>query len=141
MLPLLTLLVAAPQVTLAPHEAERRVDIVVDGKPFTSYIWPQTLAKPVLWPLRTAGGTAITRGFPPGPKEDHPHHVGFWFNYGEVDGIDYWGNSEDLRKKEPGRKLGTIVHKAIRSAKGDALAVASDWVRPDGQVALKEETR
>jgi len=36
-------------VDVVKHEAERRVDITVGGKPFTSYIWPTTLKKPVLW--------------------------------------------------------------------------------------------
>src|SRR5690349_4980594 len=77
---------AAPDkgVTVVPNEAARRVDVFVDGQPFTSYIWPDTLKKPVLFPLRTASGTMITRGFPldprPGERTDHPHHVGLWLN-------------------------------------------------------------
>ena len=31
-------------VTIAPHAADRRVDVLVDGQPFTSYIWPSRLA-------------------------------------------------------------------------------------------------
>jgi hypothetical protein len=56
----------------------------VDGAPFTAYIYPDNLKKPVLYPLRTATGRAVTRGFPleprPGERADHPHHVGLWFN-------------------------------------------------------------
>src|ERR1022692_2411971 len=77
-------------VTVVPNEAARRVDVLVDGQPFTSYIWPDTLKKPVLFPLRTASGTIITRGYPleprPGERTDHPHHVGLWFNYENVNG-------------------------------------------------------
>ena len=75
-------------------QAERRVDITVDGAPFTSYIFPETLKKPVLFPLQTAEGHTITRGFPleprPGERVDHPHHVGLWFNHGDVNGFDFW---------------------------------------------------
>ncbi|PYT53264.1 MAG: hypothetical protein DMG43_09420 [Acidobacteria bacterium] len=49
-------------IRVTPDEAANRVDISIDGKPFTSYIWPEKLAKPVLYPLRTAKGTVITRG-------------------------------------------------------------------------------
>ena len=42
------------QVTV--KEADRRVDVTVDGQPFTSYVWPTTLKKPVLYPIRTAKG-------------------------------------------------------------------------------------
>ena len=67
-------------VQVVKHESDRRVDILVGGKPFTSYIWPTTLKKPVLYPLRTAKGTLVTRGFPldprPGERVDHPHRPG-----------------------------------------------------------------
>src|SRR5262245_37179295 len=75
-------------VQVIAKEAERRVDVLIGGKPFTAYIWPTTLKKPVLYPIRTAQGTPVTRGFPleprPGERVDHPHHVGLWFNYGNV---------------------------------------------------------
>ena len=70
----------AKGIQVVADESGKRVDITIDGKPFTSYIWPDTLKKPVLYPIRTAAGTLVTRGFPldPRPRErfDHPHHVG-----------------------------------------------------------------
>src|SRR5260370_38893602 len=78
-------------VTVSVNEQARRLDIAIDRQPFTSYIWPRTLKKPVLYPLRTAKGTIVTRGFPleqrPGERVDHPHHAGLWFNYENVNGI------------------------------------------------------
>src|SRR6266571_4787522 len=56
------------RIRLTPDEAANRVDISIDGKPFTSYIWPATLKKPVLYPLRTARGTIVTRGYPLEPR-------------------------------------------------------------------------
>jgi hypothetical protein len=139
---------AGKGVEVTVKEADRRVDITVDGQPFTSYIWPTSLKKPVLYPIRTAMGTLVTRGFPldprPGERVDHPHHVGLWFNYGDVNGIDFWNNSDAIG---PDRKdkMGTIVHKAITAARGGAtegvLEVDSDWVMPDGSVILKEHTK
>src|SRR6266851_1633557 len=71
---------AVLQVDVVPHEALRRVDITVDGKPFTSYIYPTTLKKPTLYPVRSASGTVVTRGWPleprPGERVDHPHQGG-----------------------------------------------------------------
>src|SRR5215213_8080239 len=64
-------------VEVIPKETDRRVDILVGGKPFTSYVWPTTLKKPVLFPLRSANGVVVTRGYPleprPGERVDHPH--------------------------------------------------------------------
>ena len=84
-------------VRLVKNEASRRVDVFVDGQPFTSYVWPEKLKVPVLYPLRTAQGTIVTRGFPleprTGERVDHPHHAGLWLNYGNVNGVDFWNNS------------------------------------------------
>ena len=33
----------------------------MNGQPFTSYIWPDTLKKPVLFPIRTAKGFQILK--------------------------------------------------------------------------------
>src|SRR5262245_42840788 len=100
-----------PPVQVIPNAAARRVDITIDGKPFTSYIWPTTLKKPVLYPLRTAKGTIVTRGFPLEPRQgervDHPHHVGLWFNHGDVNGLDFWNNSDAI-PPEQAPKMGTI---------------------------------
>ena len=97
-------------VSVVPNEARRRVDIFVDGQPFTSYIWPETLKKPVLYPLNSDDGTPVTRGFPmeprPGERVDHPHHVGLWFNYGDVNGVDFWNNSTALTPQEQSKKIG-----------------------------------
>ncbi len=79
------------RVTVAVNEQARRVDVSIDGQPFTSYVWPTTLKKPVLYPLHTAKGTIVTRGFPlephAGERIDHPHHAGLWFNYENVNGM------------------------------------------------------
>ena len=93
-------------VKVVANEGARRVDVTVDGQPFTSYIWPDTIKKPVLYPLRTAMGTPITRGYPleprAGERTDHPHQVGLWLNYGDVNGYDFWNNSEAIKPEERG---------------------------------------
>jgi hypothetical protein len=134
-------------VRIVKNEASRRVDIFVDGQPFTSYVWPETLKVPVLYPLRTSRGTIVTRGFPleprPGERVDHPHHAGFWMNYGNVNGVDFWNNSVTL-PLERQSKMGTVVHHRITSAIGGKdrgeLKVESDWVMPDGKPILREVT-
>lgn len=134
-------------VQVVANEAGRRVDILIDGRPFTSYIWPETVKKPVLYPLRTAKGTLVTRGYPidprPGERIDHPHHVGLWFNYGDVNGLDFWNNSEAIKPEARG-KYGTIRHTRIKrvqngKTEGD-LQVEMEWLGPDGSPLLREET-
>jgi hypothetical protein len=135
-------------VSLTPDEAARRVDVTIGGKPFTSYIWPERVKKPVLDPIRSANGTQVTRGWPlnprPGERADHPHHVGLWFNYESVNGIDFWNNSDAI-KPQDAPKMGTIVHRRIVSARsGDArgeLVTESDWVLPGGKTLMHERTQ
>lgn len=144
-----TSLSAAPirGVTIVPNEASNRVDVLVDGQPFTSYIWPDTLKKPVLYPLRAADGTVITRGWPmdprPGERTDHPHHVGFWFNYENVNGVDFWNNSTAL-KPEQQAKMGRIEHRRIVKTSNGAhrgeLDVEADWIMPGQKPILREDT-
>jgi hypothetical protein len=137
-----------PRIQVVPNEAARRVDVIIDGKPFTSYIYPTTLKKPTLFPLRTAKGTVVTRGFPleprAGERVDHPHHVGLWLNHGDVNGLDFWNNSDDIpAARAP--KMGTIFHRKVVEAKGGAdsgeLAVETEWVTPEGKALLREQTR
>jgi hypothetical protein len=136
-----------PRVEVTPNEAARRVDVTVDGKPFTSYIWPSSLKKPVLYPIRTSRGALVTRGFPLEPRKgervDHPHHVGLWFNHGDVNGFDFWNNSSDI-SKERAPRMGTIHHRRIveaRSGEGQgALSVEAEWVDATGKALLRERT-
>ncbi|MGA2348891.1 MAG: PmoA family protein [Terracidiphilus sp.] len=134
-------------VKVIADEPNRRVDVTIDGKPFTSYIWPTTLKKPVLYPLITDEGITVTRGYPldmrPGERVDHPHHAGLWFNYANVNGFDFWNNSDAI-KPENRSKMGTILHTKIVSTKSGAdtgeLVVDSLWVTGDNKQILKQTT-
>src|SRR5216117_1042213 len=121
-----------PRVDIVAREADRRVDVTVDGKPFTSYIWPTTLKKPTLYPLRAASGAVVTRGWPldprPGERVDHPHQVGLWFTYGDVNGLDFWNNSDAIpAARAPA--MGTIRHRSVRRAES-----GGGRARGDGRV-------
>jgi hypothetical protein len=138
---------ATPRIKILPNESARRVDVVIDGTPFTSYIWPDNLTKPVLYPIRAADGTVVTRGFPleprAGERVDHPHHVGLWFNYGNVNDFDFWNNSYAI-KKEDAHKMGNILQRKVVSAKSGndkgELTVEIDWISGTQNLLLKEHT-
>jgi hypothetical protein len=141
---------AAPAagVQVVADEAQRRVGVTIDGQPFTSYLWPTTLKKPVLYPLITDEGITVSRGYPldPRPNErvDHPHHAGMWFNYGNVNGFDFWNNSDAIKPEDRG-KMGTVLQTKIVSTSSGAdrgeLVVDSVWVTGQGQQILDQTTR
>ncbi|GMQ31657.1 PmoA family protein [Algoriphagus confluentis] len=136
------------QVKLIRKDAEKKVEVRIGEELFTAYLYPETIAKPVLYPIITSGGHEITRGFPlaprPGERVDHPHHIGHWMNYGDVNGLDFWNNSDAIPadKKD---KYGTIRHTGITALNENGnsaeLEVTMDWLAPDGNVLLKEKTR
>jgi hypothetical protein len=126
---------------------QKQIDVMMDGKLFTAYIWPDNVMKPVLYPVITASGVEVTRGFPlkprAGERVDHPHHIGIWFNYGDVDKLDFWNNSDAI---SPDKKngYGTIHHKSIEKKEGGkghgVLVVNTSWDTPDGKPLLAERT-
>ena len=137
-----------PKITLVRNDAEKKVEVLIDGQLFTAYLFPETIAKPVLYPIRSLGGADLTRGFPldprPGERVDHPHHIGHWFNYGDVNGLDFWNNSDAIpADKKSG--YGTIIPSEEIEVKelGDRaeLTVGMDWIGPDGRILLKEKTK
>jgi hypothetical protein len=134
-------------VQVIPDASQRRVTITIDGKPFTSYIWPAEVKKPVLYPIIAADGLTVTRGYPldpkPGERTDHPHHVGLWFNYSNVNGFDFWNNSDAISAaRRP--KMGSIIFKKIDSAQSGAtrgeLTTESTWVTGAGEPIMNETT-
>jgi hypothetical protein len=125
-------------VILVDYREKQKVDVYIDGDIFTSYIYPSGFEKPVLYPLRAASGTIVTRGYPLDPREgervDHPHHVGVWFNYGDVNGFDFWNNSSAI-PEERKASYGRVLHRGVKRAESrDAiglLEIAADWQVPD----------
>ena len=88
---------SAQKVEVVEHKTEKKVDVWINEKRFTSFLFPDTIEKPFLYPILTASEIDVTRGFPLNPKPndptDHPHHIGIWFNYESVNGLDFWNNS------------------------------------------------
>lgn len=121
----------------------RKIDISINGKYFTSYIYPVDMEKPVLWPIVSASGKEITRGFPYAPRAfestDHPHQTGLWFNFGNVNGLDFWNNSYAIPATRKA-SYGSIVLDRIVSAENGRLVTLSNWVDNDGNILMTEET-
>ncbi len=132
------------KVEFKNDEKGKKVEVFVGGKLFTAYIYPDNMEKQSLYPIMSASGKFITRGYPMNPRPfertDHPHHVGLWFNFGSVNGLDFWNNSFAI-KPEDKPKYGTIKFRKIVSenpAKG-TLVTNADWVDVKDNVLLNEE--
>ena len=79
-----------------------------------------------------------------GERVDHPHHAGMWFNYGNVNGFDFWNNSDAI-KPENRSKMGSIDQEKILSTKSGRdqgeLVVESVWITGTGEKILDDTTR
>ena len=124
-----------------------KVDIFIGGQPFTSFLYPDSLEKPVLYPIHAANGTIVTRGFPlvprPGEPIDHPHHVGLWFNFENVNGLDFWNNSYAIpaNKKSLYGWIRTDRILETKSGSTGVLAYHANWVNQQKHILLEETTR
>ena len=135
----------AQKVQFKQVDKDKKVEVFVDNKFFTAFIYPDNMEKQSLYPIIAASGKIITRGYPlqprPFERTDHPHHVGMWFNFGDVNGLDFWNNSFAITTAEK-PKYGKIAFDKIVSlnSKLGKLIVSANWVDINKNVLLNEQT-
>ncbi|MCL6628005.1 MAG: PmoA family protein [Armatimonadetes bacterium] len=119
-------------------ETKDAVDVYVGGKLFTRYVFAGS-AKPYCYPIIGPTGKGITRNYPmrrvDNESTDHVHHRSLWFTHGNVNGIDFWGESPSS---------GKIVHRKFERLVSGPLygriVAVNDWIGPDGKKVC-EDTR
>lgn len=133
-------------VQVVKSATENKIDVLVNNKPFTTFLYPDTLEKPVLYPVYAADGVVVTRGFPinpkPGEPTDHPHHLGVWFNYENVNGLDFWNNSYAIpvEKKHLYGWIRTDRIVTTSGGKEGIIAYHANWTDQQKNVLLEETT-
>jgi len=138
---------AQQPVRVAKDAKARKIDVFMGKQLFTSFLYPDTLEKPVLYPLRAADGTVVTRGFPvapqPGDPTDHPHHLGLWFNFENVNGLDFWNNSYAIPAEKKSGYGWIRTDKILETTNGPTgtLAYHANWTNQQKDVLLEETTR
>ncbi len=139
--------VNAQNVKLVQDDSKQKVDVLIGGKLFTSYCYPSNLEKPFLFPVYAPNGSVVTRGYPLEPRKgervDHPHHIGLWFNHGNVNGLDFWNNSSAIRASQKDAYGHITVQKILKAESGPkgTLEVASNWDDNKGKTILTEKTK
>ena len=133
-------------VKIVKEKNETKINVFIGRQLFTSFLYPDTLEKPVLYPLYASNGSVVTRGFPlhflPGEPTDHPHHLGLWFNYENVNGLDFWNNSFAI-PPEKKHLYGWIKTDKILKIEGGAkglLSYHANWTNEKNDVLLEETT-
>jgi len=133
-------------VSIVKEKNVNKINVFVGNKLFTSFFYPDTLEKPVLHPIFASNGTMITRGFPlhplPGEPTDHPHHVGLWLNFENVNGLDFWNNSFAIPAEKKHLYGWIKTDKITETSNGDKgiLSYHANWVNQKNEVLLEETT-
>ena len=134
-------------IKLVKEKDQNTINVFVGSKLFTRFIFPDSLAKPVLYPIFSGNGAMLTRGYPmypmAGDPTDHPHHVGLWFNFENVNGLDFWNNSFAIPAEKRAMygwiKTDRII-KTEDGAKG-VLVYHANWTNQKNEVLLEETTQ
>ena len=74
-------------------ETPGQIEIKVGGQHFASYVYgDKQVPRPYFANVRDKHGIKVTRNHPPqeGDDQDHPHHTGIFFTFGDLNGVDYW---------------------------------------------------
>ena len=118
-------------------KGENKIDVTIGGKHFTSYVYSSELPKPVLVPLCSPSGIVVTRRYPlvemKGGSKDHHHHVGIFFTVDNVNGTNFWNNTEP----PPQIKHIKTTEATGGTGKGQLSAIMH-WIDQSGKVLLEE---
>jgi len=127
-----------------------RVDVQIGGRPFTAYYVDPAVAKPYFFPLRSALGTVVTRGFPmtsdiAGEDRDEPHQRAMYFAHGDINGFDFWGEAAFAKWSDHAAStFGRTVFRSLDEIRGGSesgsLRAAFDLVTPTGTIAEETQT-
>ena len=129
-----------PADTAKVTQLDDRVRVELGGSLFTEYIF-KGAPRPYLYPVLAADGTELMRHYPmkkdaPGEVRDHPHHRSLWFTHGDVNGLDFWAETN-------GAKQGRIVTESVEaSTQGGAAVIRSrsKWISKEDAVQLTDDT-
>ena len=119
---------------------EHKVLVTASGQPFTEYRYGHYVCRPYFYPILTADGQRLVRGYPvesfDGETDDHYHHRGIYVAHGMVNGCDLWleheGHGNMLQRGDPAVSVGQ---------EGDGIGVIDgmvDWYGPEGEKLLEE---
>jgi hypothetical protein len=118
-------------------QLDDRLRIEIEGQLFAEYNY-KNVSRPFLYPLLGPGQVHVTRHWPMrdvgNEDRDHPHQRALYFAHGDVNGHDFWSESN---------QAGKTVHLEfleIKSGAGNGLIRSKNQlVTRDGQVLCTDE--
>ncbi len=112
-------------------QGDEKLDIMYDGKLFSSYQYFSNIKKPFLGPVYTKTGNTFTR--PDLFNKEHPHQRSVFVGVGDVNGVDVWNEPSDSGYIVKGQPENIICGSAFAS-----FVVDNVWVDCDGKPLVDE---
>ena len=119
---------AAGRLRLADTRGEK-IGVTCDGTTLLEYRYGAARPKTYIHPLCVPSGQPVTIDGP----EDHVHHRGLMVAWSEVNGIDFWGETNPARH-------GQIVHQKfvrLRETPASEIVCINHWIA-EGKLVLVE---
>jgi hypothetical protein len=115
------------------------LEISLDGRQVTRYVYADVPARPYFHPLYAPGQVPVTRAYPmeqnaEGETRDHPHHRSLWIAHGEVNDADNWSEEEGHAQTRHERFNLITGGPVAGSFSSDSL-----WTRLDGSSLLTQQ--
>jgi hypothetical protein len=121
---------AADRITATKHGSQ--IDVRIDGKFFTSYIFSEEEKYPFFYPVNGPSGAAVTSM----RNGMYPHHSSLFFGCDKVNGGNYW---------QEGLDRGQIVslRADLLENSGDRVVFENEciWTRPGAMAPIKDLRR
>jgi len=106
-----------------------QIDVYIDGKFFTSYIFSNTEKYPFFFPVNGPSGASVTSM----RNGQYPHHSSLFIGCDKVNGGNYW---------QEGLDRGQIIslRAGISEATDDKVVIEDEciWTRPDAEAPIKD---
>ncbi|MBC8165948.1 MAG: PmoA family protein, partial [Bryobacteraceae bacterium] len=112
--------VSAKENDVSLKRFDDRIEVRLNGKPLTSFQFNAKWEKPFLYPIATASGLILSRGYPietrEGEEKDHPWHRGIWYGHGDISKEDFW-------REKPDKTTSRLVMSGAPQLSGNSLEV------------------
>lgn len=116
------------------EQYSEKLDILFNGKIFSSYQYLADLKKPFFGPVYTKTGNTFTR--PDLNHKEHPHQRSVFIGVGDVNGVDLWNEPDNSGYLLKGTPENIICGDAFASFEANNI-----WVDKDGKKLVDENRK
>ena len=113
----------------------KSVDVLYNGRLFTSCVYEGRFIRPYMGPVMASNGIGFTRSDE--KHEEHPHQRSVFVGIGDINGVDFWNeNHEDIDTQHGRMEL--VDFREIHAGENAAVSANLLWKTYEGLEMLDE---